>query len=427
MKAIRIEGGYPIQGTVRVEGAKNSALKLMAATIIAPGRYCLSRIPNISDVSIMASVLRTLGAQVSVLDHALEIDTTSVNKVETPYELVRQMRASIAVLGPLLARFGEARVAMPGGCQIGERKLDLHMAGLQALGVEFTLESGYIHAKAPAAGMQGGEVHLDFASVGATENLMMAAVCAHGTTVINNAAREPEIVDLATMLNKMGAYIEGAGTPRITIEGKVLSDLHSCDHETVGDRIEAGTYLAAGALSGGPVTVEGVNPQHLGIVLKKFEACGCAVSTTENSITIQREQPLKAVDIQTLPFPGFPTDMQAQFTVIACKSVGNSIITENVFENRFMLAGELSRMGSDIRIEGHHALVQGERSLSGAQVASTDLRGGAALILAGLVSEGVTEVSGVRHIERGYERVVEKFRSLGAHIEYVEHSDEDLM
>ncbi len=423
MDVIRVTGGNKLSGTVQVEGAKNSVLKLMAATILAPGVYHIDRVPQIADVTIMAQVLKVLGAGVEHIKHELTIDTSTVDKFETPYELVKQMRASIAVLGPLLGRFGKAVVAMPGGCQIGERKLDLHLLGLEALGVKFELDGGYIYASAPN-GLVGADVSLDFASVGATENLMMAATCAQGTTVIENAACEPEIVDLANMLVDMGAKIMGAGTPVITIEGVEPAALKACDHTTVGDRIEAGTYLVAGALCQGPLTVTGFDPSHLSIVLRKLEAMGVTVEREQDRVTVSCDKPLTSVDIQTLPYPGFPTDMQAQFMILCSCCEGDSIITENVFENRFMVTGELMRMGCDIRIEGHHALVKGQRTLSGAPVSSTDLRGGAALVLAGLIAQGVTEVSGIKHIDRGYERLVEKLRAIGAQIERVTIDDE---
>lgn len=414
MDVIKVEGGHPITGEVRVEGAKNSALKLMAATLMAPGVNTLTNVPNISDVHVMGKVLKRLGATIEVVDeHTLVIDTSAVDKWETPYELVAKMRASTAVLGPLIARFGKAVVAMPGGCNIGARKIDMHILGLEALGVKFEVSHGNIHASAPD-GVIGTAVTLEFASVGATENLMMASVHAKGTTIIDNAAREPEIVDLANLLNEMGAKVRGAGTPLIEIEG--VEELHPVTHAVVGDRIEAGTFLVAGALSGGPVRVTGFKPEHLGLVLKKFEDMGICIEREEDGCKIWREGPLHAVDIQTLPFPGFPTDMQAQTMALLALSDGQCIVTENVFENRFMFAGEISRMGADIRIEGHHAIVRGVKQLSGAQVKSPELRGGASLVLAGLVADGETCVSEIHHIERGYERFVEKLCSLGGKV-----------
>ena len=415
MDVIRVEGGHSVTGTVRVEGAKNSALKLMAATIMAPGVTTLTNVPNIADVHVMGKVLKNIGARIEVVnEHELKIDTSDVDSWETPYHLVAQMRASTAVLGPLLSRFGRAVVAMPGGCNIGARKIDMHILGLEALGVEFKVDHGNIYASAPN-GLVGDTVTLSFASVGATENLMMASVFAKGTTTIDNAAREPEIVDLANLLNEMGAKISGAGSPVIEVEG--VSELHPVTHQVVGDRIEAGTFLAIGALTGDPVRVTGFAPSHLGLVLKKFEQMGAAVERGTRECAVWRDRPLLPADIQTLPFPGFPTDMQAQTMCLLALAKGSCIITENVFENRFMFASELSRMGADIVIEGHHAIVHGVERFSGAEVRSPDLRGGAALVMAGLVADGTTTVSDIYHIDRGYEGFVEKLASLGAKIE----------
>ena len=414
MDVIKVEGGYPVSGEVRVEGAKNSALKLMAATIMAPGVNTLTNVPNISDVHVMGKVLKRLGATIDVVDeHTLIIDTTNVSKWEAPYDLVVKMRASTAVLGPLLARFGKAVVAMPGGCNLGARKIDMHILGLEALGVQFETAHGNIHASAPN-GITGANVTLEFASVGATENLIMASVHAKGTTTIDNAAREPEIVDLANMLNEMGAKIRGAGTPVIEIEG--VSELHPVTHAVVGDRIEAGTFIAAAAMTGGPIRVTGFNPEHLGLVLKKYEAMGVKIEREEDGVIASADGRLKSVDIQTLPFPGFPTDMQAQTMAMLALADGQCVITENIFENRFMFASEIARMGANIRIEGHHAIVHGVECLSGAQVESPDLRGGAALVLSGLVAEGETTVSAIHHIERGYEHFVDKLCALGARV-----------
>jgi len=414
-ESIVVRGGRALSGEVRVEGAKNSALKLIAAALLAPGVSRLTNVPDIADVAIMCEVVAGLGARCHRSDHALSIDATDLTESEAPYDLVSRMRASVVVLGPLVARLGNARVAMPGGCNIGSRKVDMHLRGLEELGVTVTLGHGYIHAEAPEGGLRGAHVTLDFPSVGATENLLMAAVLATGTTIIENAAREPEIVDLIGFLNGMGARIAGAGTARVEIEG--VDALHPAEHRVVGDRIEAGTFLVAGALGGGPVTVRGFDPSHLELVLDKLERAGCIVDPVPDGVTIRREGPARPVDIQTLPYPGFPTDMQAQFMALLSIADGGSIITENVFENRFMFADELARMGADVRIEGHHAVVRGVPQLSGAPVMSTDLRGGAALVLAGLVAEGETVVGDVHHIERGYERFVEKLVSLGADVE----------
>ncbi len=423
MEVIKVEGGYPIGGEVTVEGAKNSALKLMAATILAPGVNTLTNVPNISDVHVMGKVLECLGAKITVKGlHELEIDTSSVDKWETPYHLVAKMRASTAVLGPLLGRFGKAVVAMPGGCNIGARKIDMHILGLEALGVNFEIDHGNIHATTPT-GLKGTTVTLDFASVGATENLMMASVMAEGVTTIDNAAREPEIVDLANLLNEMGAKVNGAGSPVIEVEG--VRELHPVSHRVVGDRIEAGTFIAMAGLCGQPVTVKGFEPHHLGLVLKKYELMGLKVERGDQQCTVGREGDIKPVDIQTLPFPGFPTDMQAQTMTLLALSSGSCIVTENVFENRFMLASELQRMGADIRIEGHHAIVHGVKGFSGAEVKSPDLRGGAALVMAGLVADGETTVSAIHHIDRGYEGFVDKLQALGARVSRVEVPDPD--
>lgn len=414
MESIIVTGGLHLSGEVTVEGAKNSALKLMAAALMVPGITRLTNVPAIADVAIMTEVLEGLGARVTRTDHALEIDATSLSGWEAPYEMVVRMRASTAVLGPLVTRMGEALVAQPGGCNIGSRKIDMHIRGLEALGVKTAFEHGYIRAVAPEGGPRSASVVLDFPSVGATENLLMASVMASGTTVVENAAREPEIADLADFLNACGAHIEGAGTTTITIEG--VDRLHPAEHRVVGDRVEAGTFLVAGALAGGPVKVHGFDPAHLDIVLDKLKAAGCVVERGERWAAVSRGECVRSVDVQTLPYPGFPTDMQAQFMALMAIADGDSIITENVFENRFMFADELSRMGADVRIEGHHALVKGVDGLSGAPVMSTDLRGGAALVLAGLIAEGDTTVGEIHHIDRGYERFCEKLTSLGASV-----------
>ena len=423
---IAVRGNGVLSGTVNVSGAKNSALKLMAASILARGECVIRNVPLISDIDVMAEVLVRLGAKICRNGHAgrdihvVSIDTSSVNSYETPYELVSKMRASISVLGPLIGRFGCARVAMPGGCQIGARKIDMHLRGLEALGVTFEVDHGYLKASTPN-GLRGSHVTLDFPSVGATENLLMAAVVAEGTTIIENAAREPEIVDLCNMLNEMGARISGAGTMIVTIEGVPLSSMHSCDHTTVGDRIEAGTFLVGGALTGGPLTVKGIDPSFLRMALEKLRVMGCDVEEGPDYITVSRTGELRPVDIQTLPHPGFPTDLQAQFMLLAACANGTSVITENVFENRFMFASEIARMGADVVIEDHHSLVRGGRKLQGAPVESTDLRAGATLVLAGIVAEGETLVHRVDHIDRGYEDYVGKLSSLGADVRRIEN------
>ena len=418
---IVVKGNGVLTGEVRVSGAKNSALKLMAATVLAKNECVIRNVPKISDIEVMAEVLECLGARVyrngreGRDEHTLSIDTSSVDSFMTPYELVSKMRASISILGPLIGRFGKAHVAMPGGCQIGARKIDMHLRGLQALGVEFEMDHGYLLATTPN-GLTGAHIMLDFPSVGATENTLMASVVAKGTTVIENAAREPEIADLANMLNEMGAHIEGAGMPIITVEGVPLESLHACDHTTIGDRIEAGTFLVGGALTGGPLTVRGIDPNYLYMALLKLEEMGCTVHREDDAVTVERTQPLRSVEIQTLPHPGFPTDLQAQFMLLAACADGTSVITENVFENRFMFAAESARMGADIVLEDHHALVRGGNELQGAPVSSTDLRAGAALVLAGIVADGETNVYKVEHIDRGYEDYVGKLSALGVDI-----------
>lgn len=417
MSSIHVIGGRPISGAVHVGGAKNSALKLMAAALLAPGASIIHNVPDISDVDVMAQVLQGLGARVEREDHTVCVDASELSSVETPYELVAKMRASIVVLGPLLARFGRARVAMPGGCNIGSRKIDMHIRGLEVLGAQIAFEHGFIDASAPN-GLHGAQVILDFPSVGATENLLMASVLADGTTTIDNAAREPEIGDLVDMLVAMGARISGRGSSTLEVEG--VKALTPAEHTTIGDRIEAGTFLVAGALAGGPVTVTGFDPSHLEMVLTKMELAGCSLEVGDGQATVRREGPLSPVDIATLPYPGFPTDMQAQFMALMAIADGDSVITENVFENRFMFADEIKRMGADIDIEGHRALVRGVEKLQGAPVCSPDLRGGAALVLAGLVAEGQTTVTDAHHIMRGYEDFAGKLAALGADVRFVE-------
>lgn len=385
----------------------------MAAAIMVPGTTHLSNVPDIADVSMMRETLESLGLRIEAAgDHAITIDASTIVSHETPYEVVQRMRASTAVLGPLVARHGEARVALPGGCNIGSRKIDMHIDGLRALGATIEIEHGYIHAVAPGGRLVGADVTLDFPSVGATENLIMAATLAAGTTVVNNAAREPEISDLIDFLIGAGAEITGRDTSRIEIRG--VESLHAVEHRVVGDRIEAGTFIVAAAMAGGPLKVSGFDPSHLAIVLDKLAAAGVTIERLSNGVIIDRTSPVRGVDIQTLPYPGFPTDMQAQYMALMCMAENSSIISENVFENRFMFADEIGRMGADIRIEGHHALVTGRTKLSGAPVVATDLRGGAALVLAGLVADGETVVSDIYHIDRGYERFCDKLSSVGA-------------
>ena len=412
---ITVEHSPALKGRVVVSGAKNSVLKLMAASLLVEGVTVLQNVPHIADVEVMSQVLRSLGVTVTwTAPGELSLDGSNLSSHTAPYELVAQMRASTAVLGPLAGRCGQARVALPGGCNIGSRKIDMHIAGLEALGADVSIRHGYIEVQAPESGLRAAEVLLEFPSVGATENLIMAAARARGVTVIKNAAREPEITDLVNFLQEAGVDIEGAGTTELTITGAVA--LKEVCHRVIGDRIEAGTFLVAAAITQGAIEVAGVDPEHLDIVLRKLELMGARIERGDNAISIQAPDTLKAVDIQTLPYPGFPTDMQAQFMTADAVAQGSSIVTENVFENRFMFADELGRMGADISIEGHYALVKGGTRLSGAPVSSPDLRGGAALVLAGLVAEGTTTVYDIRHIDRGYEDFCGKLAALGAPI-----------
>lgn len=415
-EVIVVRGNNTLAGEVQASGAKNSALKLMAAALLGQGASVIRNVPDISDIAVMSEVLQRLGAVVDRDGHAMSVDTSNVDKFDTPYELVSKMRASISVLGPLIGRFGKAMVAMPGGCQIGARKIDMHLVGLESLGVEFEVDHGTLIASTPH-GLHGANVTLEFPSVGATENMLMAAVVAEGDTVIENAAREPEIADLCEMLNSMGARIEGHGSSSIRVEGVPLGDMHPCEHTTVGDRVESGTFLVGGAVTGGPVTVRGINPDFLRMAIVKLQAMGCDVECGDDWITVSRSGPLKPADIQTLPHPGFPTDLQAQFMLLASLAEGMSIITENVFENRFMFAAELMRLGADIALEDHHAFIRGVKGLEGAPVSSTDLRAGATLVLAGIVADGHTVVHDIHHIDRGYENYCEKLQALGADVE----------
>jgi UDP-N-acetylglucosamine 1-carboxyvinyltransferase len=412
-----VRGGPRLAGHVEVSGAKNSALKLMAASLLAPGSSVLHNVPAIEDVRTMREVLEHLGAVVTVDGGSMRIDASGVASHVAPYELVQRMRASIQIMGPLVARFGHARVAMPGGCNLGPRKIDIHLRGLQQLGA--TVRTGHGFVEVTAEKLRGDTIVLEYPSVGATENLLMAAVLADGVTVIDNAAREPEIVDLCKFLVSMGAEIEGAGTSQVTVRGVV--EMHPAEHTVIGDRIEAGTFLVAGVLTGGDVEVEGVSPHHLDIFLTKLRAIGVQVQENGRRIRAWGDPAYyAAADIATLPYPGFATDLQAQMIVLLSLAQGTSIVTENVFVNRFGFVDELMRLGADVKVAGHYAVVNGGRSFSGATVRSPDLRAGAALVLAGLVAEGATEVRDIYHIDRGYERFDEKLRSLGAEVERID-------
>ncbi len=408
-----MHGPRPLEGTVGMAGAKNSALKLMAASLMVPGEVVLERAPQITDVDLMADVLRRLGAGVERDGDVLTIDSSGELLEEAPYELVRKMRASIQVLGPLLARLGRARVSMPGGDAIGSRPIDLHLDGLERMGVKFSSQHGYVEGVVDR--LKGTRVLLEFPSVGATENLLMAAVTAEGTTVIENAAREPEIQDLAAFFQACGARISGAGTPTIEIEG--VDGLSPTRHRIISDRIEAGTFAIGAAASRGDVTIEGIEPLHIELPLQKLEEAGAEVTRSDSSVRVRMSARPRSIDLVTLPYPGFPTDLQPMMMVMLAQAGGSSILTENVFESRFLFVDELNRMGSHIRVEGHHAVIRGVERLSSAPVQVPDIRAGAALVLGGICAEGVTEVYDSGHIDRGYEDFVEKLQALGADIE----------
>jgi UDP-N-acetylglucosamine 1-carboxyvinyltransferase len=412
MDRLVVTGGRRLSGSVKVGGAKNSALKLMAAALLAEGTTVIENVPRIVDCLTMGEVLEHLGAGVRWEDSTLTIDTSAAGGVETPYELVRKMRASIIVLGPLLARHGRARVAMPGGCNIGSRKIDLHVRGFERMGVQFSSEHGYLEATAPR--LRGAFVTLDFPSVGATENLLMAAVGATGRTVIENAAREPEIQDLAGMLVEMGAKIDGAGTTAIEIEG--VDGFEPVRHRTIPDRVEAGTFALAACITQGDIVLEDARADHLDLVLDKLNDAGAGIEATERSIRVSMPERALAVDLVTLPYPGFPTDLQPQIMSLLSVARGTSIITENVFESRFMFVDELNRMGADIRTEGHHAVIRGVERLSAAPVRSLDIRAGAAMIIAALAADGTTEVFDLYHVDRGYEDFDGRLAALGADV-----------
>ncbi len=412
MDRLLVGGGTRLAGSVRISGAKNSALKLQAAVLLADGRSVIHDVPRIQDCVTMVEVLEHLGAGVSWEGGSLAVDTRDVRPVETPYELVRRMRASILVLGPLLARFGQAHVAMPGGCNIGSRKIDLHLRGLERMGARFEQEHGVLHARADR--LHGAIVSLDFPSVGATENVMMAAVAARGTTVIENAAREPELSDLADLLIAMGARIEGVGTPTIEIQG--VGSFTPVEHRVIPDRVEAGTFAIAACATGGDVVLRGARADHMDLVLAKLTEAGADVLATEDGVAVSMDGRPRAVDLVTLPYPGFPTDLQPQMMALLAVAEGTSIVTENVFESRFMFVDELNRMGADIRTEGHHAVIRGVGGLSAAPVRALDIRAGAAMVVAALVADGVTTIEDMYHVDRGYEDLEGKLTSLGAEV-----------
>jgi UDP-N-acetylglucosamine 1-carboxyvinyltransferase len=409
----RIQGGARLVGEVHVGGAKNSVLKLMAASLLAVGKSTITNVPQIADVEIMSDLLRRLGCTVVHDGATLTIDVPKALAHRADYDLVRKMRASINVLGPLVARMGLAEVALPGGDAIGSRGLDFHIKGLESLGATAHVEHGYVIAEAPL-GLTGADISLDFPSVGATENLMTAAVLAHGVTTIDNAAREPDLVDLGEFLISMGAKIEGLGSPVITITG--VTELHPTTHETVTDRIIAGTWAFAAAMTQGDITIHGARADHMEVMLEKLASAGAIITSTSDGVRVKMEQRPSAVDVATLPYPGFATDLLPFIIAMNAVADGDSMVTENVFESRFMFVNELSRLGAQIHVDGHHASIHGITELSGAPVEATDIRAGAGLVLAALVAEGVTTVDGAFHVDRGYPEFAEQLRALGADV-----------
>nr|WP_206155314.1 UDP-N-acetylglucosamine 1-carboxyvinyltransferase [Caldanaerobacter subterraneus] len=406
-----VEKSPPLKGTVKISGAKNSVLPIIAASLLSSDEVILEDIPSLEDVNVMIELIKNFGALCELDNGKLKI-RVDIKDVEAPYELVKKMRASFLVMGPILAKLGHAKISMPGGCAIGARPIDLHLKGFQSLGADITIGHGYVEARAKK--LTGKKIYLDFPSVGATENIMMAAVFADGVTVIENAAEEPEIVDLANFLNKMGANIKGAGTDTIRIEG--VKELKGAEHTVIPDRIEAGTFMVAAAMTGGNVLIENVIVDHVRSVIAKLTECGVKITEEKGGLRVKGVKNYKAVDIKTLPYPGFPTDMQAQMMAMMTVAKGTSVIIETVFENRFMHVSELKRMGANIKIEGRSAMITSVDHLTGAEVKATDLRAGAALVLAGLIAEGRTEINDIYHVDRGYVKMEEKLRALGAKI-----------
>jgi len=415
MDEIIIKGGRSLSGEVVVGGAKNAALPILTASILAKGKFTFQNVPNLRDIDSIKELLSTMGAEVESSGHTVHIDTSGMNHFEAPYEQVRKMRASILVLGPLLARMKKAKVSLPGGCAIGARPIDLHLNGLSLLGANIKLEHGYVEATCKQ--LKGAEIYFDIPTVTGTENLMMAAVLAKGTTVLRNSAREPEIIALADVLNLMGADVSGAGTAVITIKG--VKKLKPVTAAIIPDRIEAGTLMVAAALTEGDVKIKNCEPLHLKAIIHKLEKAGAQVQVFKKSVRVKGTKKINSIDIKTMPYPGFPTDMQAQFMVLMSVANGFSVIAENIFENRFIHVSELCRMGTDITISGNHAMIKGVTELSGAPVMATDLRASASLILAGLAAKGTTVVSRVYHLDRGYESLEKKLAALGAAIKRV--------
>lgn len=420
---IIVTGGRKLSGEVRISGAKNSVLPIIVATLLAEGRCVLDDVPRLADVQIIKDVLESLGADITFTDNTMEVDGAPVNKVQAPIEYIKKMRASVLIMGPLLARFGRAVLSLPGGCAIGARPIDLHLKGLEVLGASIQIRDDEVVAEVPGGRLKGDRIFLRVPSVGATENLMMAASLAEGVTVIENAAEEPEIVDLANFLNAMGADVRGAGTGVIRITG--VEHLHGANHTIIPDRIEAGSYLLAGAITGSTVRVTNCISDHLRPVLDKIVESGATVEVDEvaNTVTVHGAEKIRPVDVKTLPYPGFPTDMQSQFMAYMTVAEGTCQFTETIFENRFMHVDELRKMGANIQAEGRNAFITGVPKLHGAAVRATDLRAGAALIIAGLAAEGETTVSDLYHLDRGYEDLIGKFQSLGADIRRIDDGE----
>ncbi|HHT7227534.1 TPA: UDP-N-acetylglucosamine 1-carboxyvinyltransferase [Bacillus cereus] len=424
MEKIIVRGGKRLNGTVRVEGAKNAVLPIIAAALLASdGKNVLSEVPVLSDVYTINEVLRHLNAEVVFENNQVTIDSSKELNIEAPFEYVRKMRASVQVMGPLLARNGRARIALPGGCAIGSRPIDQHLKGFEAMGAKVQVGNGFVEAYVEGE-LKGAKIYLDFPSVGATENIMSAATLAKGTTILENAAKEPEIVDLANFLNAMGAKVRGAGTGTIRIEG--VDKLYGANHSIIPDRIEAGTFMVAAAITGGDILIENAVPEHLRSITAKMEEMGVKIIEENEGVRVIGPEKLKAVDIKTMPHPGFPTDMQSQMMALLLQADGTSMITETVFENRFMHVEEFRRMNADIKIEGRSVIMNGPNSLQGAEVGATDLRAAAALILAGLVSEGYTRVTELKHLDRGYVDFHKKLAALGATIERVNEKVEEV-
>lgn len=416
MDKLVIQGGVPLAGEVRISGAKNAALPILCAGLLADGTLQVANVPHLHDVTTMIGLLGQMGMGISVDEKlGVELDARNINNPVAPYELVKTMRASILVLGPLLARFGQARVSLPGGCAIGSRPVDLHIKGLEAMGAKISIEHGYINATAER--LKGARIFMDLVTVTGTENLMMAAALAEGTTVLENAAREPEVVDLAECLKAMGANIEGAGSDVITIQG--VARLHGASYSVMPDRIEAGTFLVAAAATQGKVKLKNVRPDIFDAVLDKLRESGATVDAGPDWVSLEMHSPIKSVNIRTAPYPAFPTDMQAQFMTLNTVAQGAATMTETIFENRFMHVQELRRLGADIEVEGNTAIVRGRPELSGATVMATDLRASASLVIAGLVAQGETTVERIYHLDRGYECIEEKLSQLGARIKRV--------